>query len=115
MDVVRWSEHPAEPMGAGVVRQAVHLNGLTVARFALTKGAVVALHDHPQEQIATLLAGRLLFEVNGAQQIIEAGESVVLPSGVPHGVVEVLEDAVILDTFAPRRDDWLAGDDAYLR
>jgi hypothetical protein len=29
--------------------------------------------------------------------------------------VEALEDCVALDLFSPRRDDWLRGDDAYLR
>jgi hypothetical protein len=33
---------------------------------------------------------------------------------VPHRV-DALEDAVVLDVFAPRREDWLRGDDAYLR
>jgi hypothetical protein len=26
-----------------------------------------------------------------------------------------LEDTVVTDVFAPRREDWIAGDDAYLR
>jgi hypothetical protein len=29
--------------------------------------------------------------------------------------VEALEDSLVLDVFAPRREDWLRGDDAYLR
>ena len=43
-----------------------------------------------------------------------AGESVLIPGGVPHRV-EALDDSVVLDVFAPRREDWLRGDDAYLR
>ncbi|MFN0154827.1 MAG: cupin domain-containing protein [Gaiella sp.] len=115
MDVVRWSEQPAERMGKGVIRQAVHMEGLTVARFMLAKGATVALHDHVNEQVCTMLAGSMLFELDGARLALRAGESVVIPAGATHGVPEVLEDTVILDVFAPRRDDWLAGDDHYLR
>jgi hypothetical protein len=29
--------------------------------------------------------------------------------------VEALEDSVVLDAFSPRREDWIRGDDAYLR
>jgi hypothetical protein len=29
--------------------------------------------------------------------------------------VIALEDTVALDLFAPRREDWIRGDDAYLR
>jgi hypothetical protein len=33
---------------------------------------------------------------------------------VPHAA-EALEDSVALDLFSPVREDWLRGDDAYLR
>jgi hypothetical protein len=33
---------------------------------------------------------------------------------VPHGV-EALEDTDVLDTFTPVREDWVTGDDSYLR
>jgi quercetin dioxygenase-like cupin family protein len=32
----------------------------------------------------------------------------------PHGV-EALEDSVAFDLFSPVREDWIRGDDAYLR
>jgi hypothetical protein len=33
---------------------------------------------------------------------------------VPHAA-EALEDTVDIDFFAPRREEWIRGDDAYLR
>ena len=44
----------------------------------------------------------------------DAGASLLIESDVPHEV-EALEDSVVLDVFAPRREDWIRGDDAYLR
>ena len=38
----------------------------------------------------------------------------IVPSGVPHAV-EALADSLVLDVFSPVRDDWVRGDDAYLR
>jgi hypothetical protein len=29
--------------------------------------------------------------------------------------VEALEDTIVIDVFAPVREDWVRGDDAYLR
>jgi hypothetical protein len=29
--------------------------------------------------------------------------------------VETLEDSVVVDVFSPAREDWMKGDDAYLR
>ena len=92
------------------------LNGeaMTLAQITLAAGAAVPLHEHPNEQIATVLSGRLRFLVGDGEVEIGAGESVLIPGGVPHRV-DALEDSVVLDAFAPRRDDWLRGDDAYLR
>ena len=61
-----------------------------------------------------MLEGRLRFVVDGEEQDVVAGESMFIPGGVPHAV-EALEDSLVLDVFAPVRDDWLRGDDAYLR
>jgi hypothetical protein len=33
---------------------------------------------------------------------------------VPHQVI-ALQDTVVVDVFSPCREDWLRGDDAYLR
>jgi quercetin dioxygenase-like cupin family protein len=37
-----------------------------------------------------------------------------IPPNVPHSV-ESLEDCVAVDIFSPVREDWVRGDDAYLR
>ena len=43
-----------------------------------------------------------------------AGDTVRIPPNVPH-FVDVIEDCVVFDLFSPRREDWIRGDDAYLR
>ena len=45
---------------------------------------------------------------------IAAGDSLQIPSNAPHSV-EALEDSVAVDLFSPVREDWIRGDDAYLR
>jgi quercetin dioxygenase-like cupin family protein len=43
------------------------------------------LHTHPkQESSAKVISGRLHFLVNGKEQIVEAGEQIVIPAGVRH-------------------------------
>lgn len=45
-------------------------------------------HTHPfQESRCEVLAGRLRFRVGGAERAVGAGESVVIPAGVPHTFV----------------------------
>lgn len=95
-------------------RQVLHGEKLTLARLILRRGAEVPEHQHSNEQITTLLEGRLMFSIAGEPLELSAGESLVIPPNVPHRVV-ALEDAVALDVFAPVREDWIRGEDAYLR
>jgi quercetin dioxygenase-like cupin family protein len=45
---------------------------------------------------------------------VRSGDILTIPPDVPHEVV-ALEDSVALDIFNPPRQDWIDGDDAYLR
>lgn len=114
MRVQRWKESPLEQMNALVGRQVLHGDNITMARLLLKKGAVVPLHHHINEQISTITEGSLLFTIGGEETIVSAGESILIPPNVPHRV-EALEDSVAIDVFAPIRQDWISGDDAYLR
>ena len=61
-----------------------------------------------------VLSGRLRFALGDEEREVGPGESLLIAGDVPHEV-EALEDTVVLDAFAPRREDWIRGDDAYLR
>jgi quercetin dioxygenase-like cupin family protein len=87
---------------------------MTIARLELLQDAVVPEHSHHHEQITMVERGALRFAIEGGQQIVRAGESLVIPPDAPHGVV-ALEDTVVVDIFSPAREDWVAGNDAYLR
>jgi quercetin dioxygenase-like cupin family protein len=48
-------------------------------------GGVITEHIHPrQEERFTILAGEAHFTLNGRERIAKAGETVVVPAGVPH-------------------------------
>ena len=114
MELYNWDQLPAEQMNPKVSRKVVHSGQMTIARLLILKDAVVPEHHHINEQVANVEKGALLFRVDGVEQVVSAGESLVIPPNVPHGVV-ALEDTVVTDLFTPRREDWIAGDDAYLR
>ena len=114
METRRWSEEPVEQLSPAIGRRMLHTETMTIAWITLAKGAVVPRHEHPNEQIATVLEGRLRFLLDGEEIVASAGESVPLAACVPHEV-EALEDSIVLDVFSPVREDWVRGDDAYLR
>ena len=114
MNFYRWNEVPQEQMNPLFVRRVIHGERLTLARVYLKKGCQVPLHSHENEQMSSVVEGRLRFEIGGQEKIVGAGELIHIPSGVPH-LAEALEDCVCLDIFTPVREDWLRGEDAYLR
>jgi unsaturated pyranuronate lyase len=109
-----WSQVPTEQLNAYVTRKAIHTEAMTIARLHIRKGGVVPEHKHVNEQVAHVETGALKFNVAGVEHVLRAGQSLVLAPMVPHSV-EALEDTDVLDTFAPVREDWKNGDDAYLR
>lgn len=114
MKLYRWNQVAKEQMNPAVARQVVHGERLTVARVHLAKGAVVAPHRHSSEQMTLVERGRLRFTIEGETVVLEPGELLQIPSDALHQV-EALEDSLATDLFAPRREDWIRGEDAYLR
>ena len=78
-------------------------------RAELAAGSLMPEHRHPHEQIAHVIEGRMRLIVAGVPHELTTGQSFYLGSDVPHGV-ETIEDTVVLDTFSPPREDYLALD-----
>lgn len=79
---------------------------LMLVEFAFEKGAVGALHNHPHIQVTYVKTGRFEFTVGNKVSVVGPGDSVVIPTEVIHGCV-ALEAGSLIDSFAPRRDDFL--------
>ncbi len=110
----RWADIPPEQMNPLTTRQYITGTNTMLARIGLKKGAHVPTHNHFHEQISHVIEGSLNFSIDGKEVVGKAGEILCIPPHLPHSVV-ALEDSVALDIFNPRRQDWLDGDDAYLR
>ena len=114
MDHHNWSSIPLEKLNPLVERRVIHTSQLTVAKLTLRKGAIVPLHRHENEQMTMMESGALRFELSGETVVVRAGEVLCIPPNAPH-MVEALEDSLATDVFTPAREDWIRGDDAYLR
>jgi quercetin dioxygenase-like cupin family protein len=117
-----WSAMPLEQLNPQLSRRIVTGSQVMVAHVYLKAGAVVPKHHHVNEQVTYILEGALRLWVGDQVDsqhdadgiLVKAGEVLVIPSGVPHRAYAV-EDTLDLDVFAPPREDWLNGTDAYLR
>ena len=115
---IAWSSIPPEQLNPLLTRQFVTGSQAMLSRIQLKRGCIVPRHSHANEQIAFILSGALRFSVgeegSATDYIVRGGEVLVIPGNVPH-LAEALEDTDNLDIFAPPRQDWISGDDAYLR
>ena len=110
----RWTDIEPEQMNSLTTRQYIVGANTMLARIGLKKGGRVARHQHFHEQISHVVEGALLFRMDGEEQTVRAGEILCIPPHLPHEVI-ALEDSVALDIFNPPRQDWINGDDAYMR
>jgi quercetin dioxygenase-like cupin family protein len=114
MDEFNWNTVPLENLSPLVSRRVIHTQHMTIAKLTLKKGAVVPLHHHENEQITMMESGALRFEMGGRNIVVRTGDVLPIPPNLPH-MVEALEDTLATDVFTPPREDWIRGDDAYLR
>ena len=114
MKLHSWEEVELERLSDAVSRRVIHSERMTTARILVKKGGVVPRHSHENEQISHVLQGSLLFQFDDREVTARAGDLVEIASREPHRVV-ALEDSVAMDVFQPVRQDWIQGDDTYLR
>ena len=114
MKTYNWDEMPLDELSATIGRKMIWGERAMVARVFLKKGAVVPLHRHDNEQITFILDGALQFEIDGRTVVLRKGDVMVIPSNMPHSAL-ALEDTDDMDIFTPPRQDWITGQDAYLR
>jgi quercetin dioxygenase-like cupin family protein len=98
-----WIEVP----GGSRRRVVLWLPELMLVEFRFDKGAVGALHSHPHVQASYIAEGRFEVTIDGVTQTLGAGGAYIVPSGKVHGVT-ALEAGRLIDTFTPRRDDFLS-------
>jgi quercetin dioxygenase-like cupin family protein len=114
MQIYEWNQVEKEQLSPTFARQVIHADAMTVARVYLRKGCSVPEHSHHNEQISMMERGSLKFVIDGHEVVLKAGQVLRIPPHVPHSA-EAMEDCVAVDLFSPPREDWIRGDDAYLR
>ena len=114
MDIYAWDRVEREQLNPLLSRQVIHGETMTVARIFVKKGGVVPEHSHHNEQISMLQQGSMKFVLAGEAQVLKPGDMLRIPPHVPHSV-EALEDTIVVDLFSPPREDWIRGEDSYLR
>ena len=92
----------------GVVVRAVHGERVTLGVVELEADSLVPEHSHANEQLGMVLSGSVIFRVGDESRELGPGGMWRIPSNAPHEVRTGPDGAVVIDVFAPVRDDWSA-------
>ena len=94
-------------MAPGIRRRTLaHGERTLIASFSLDAGSRIPEHSHPEEQTGFLVSGHITFHFGGAAHETRPGDAWAIPGGVIHSV-DVREDSVAVEVFAPVRKDYL--------
>jgi quercetin dioxygenase-like cupin family protein len=97
---------PPQGIWERIAARSLHGAELTLSVVELDPGAVVAEHSHPNEQLGIVLRGSMDFRVADERRELGPGGTWLIPAHTPHEATAGPDGAVVIDVFAPVRDDW---------
>ena len=105
--VVFNNERKLEELGGGVCRKVLAYNEqIMMVEVVFETGGTGSVHVHPHVQSTYVRSGRFRFDINGESVEVADGDSIVFPSGIPHGTL-CLEAGTLIDVFTPMREDFV--------
>jgi quercetin dioxygenase-like cupin family protein len=111
---ISWKTKEVEKLNDSLSRQAVFGEKGTLAQLFIKHGGAIVRHSHVNEEYSSIVSGAVKYAFDDREVVVNAGEVLVVPPNVPHSVV-ALEDTVWVIFFSPAREDWVRGEDQYLR
>ena len=104
-----FADLPREQVKPTLSRAAVRGDqSMVVANWIEPHPTLAAPHSHPFDQLALVVRGTMLFDVDGETFTLGAGDILVIPADAPHCARATGKDpALNLDVFAPPREDYL--------
>ena len=97
---------PIDVWGEAVRARALHGERMSMALVELAPGAPVPEHRHEQEQMGFCIEGSVRFRIGDEIREFGPGGTWRIPSNEAHEVVAGPEGAIVVDVFAPIREDW---------
>lgn len=102
-------ETPWENVGEGVKRKIMTWSDdLMMVCVHFAKGAIGTPHSHEiHDQIAYVAAGSFSVTIDGVERVLKTGDAYRAVKHEMHGVVSLEDNSVLIDTFSPKRADFL--------
>jgi quercetin dioxygenase-like cupin family protein len=105
MPLIQLDDIPVRELFPGLRARLVHSDRVSHSWVDVDAGATFPEHQHPHEQIVSVLAGELELVVDGVTHRLTPGMVFVIPPNANHSGSGITACRV-LDAFAPVRDDY---------
>lgn len=105
MPFVEIAKLPVRELFPGLRARLIHSERVTHSWVDVDPGATFPEHQHPHEQIVTVVSGELDLVVDGESHRLTPGVVFVIPPNARHSGGSTI-GARVLDAFAPTRDDY---------
>lgn len=105
MPIVKLEALAVREIFPGLRARLIHSDRVTHSWVDVDAGAAFPEHQHPHEQIVSVLEGELELVVNGEAHRLMPGVVFVIPPNAPH-YGRGITACRVLDAFAPVRDDY---------
>lgn len=89
----------------GFAAKIVHTPNTSISYVWVEEGAILPVHQHPEEQVLNLIEGEMEVTIGGVKELCKAGSVAVIPSNTPH-TVTALTKCLAIDVFQPPRKDY---------
>ena len=110
MGIIKQNEIEPQSIAPGRTRYLAQSDRLMMAVIDFTDGPTAEPdppHSHPHEQVSYVVAGEVIFFLDGQPTRLGPGDMFTVPPDVPH-TIQLLSDHVrLVDTFHPIREDFL--------
>jgi quercetin dioxygenase-like cupin family protein len=96
---------PQRDLAKGVTTDVAWGERLMLSFVKLNPNATVPPHNHPHEQMAVVLSGKLRVTIANESRLLKEGDAFLVPSGVEHSAENLESQTRVLDIFSPPRED----------
>jgi quercetin dioxygenase-like cupin family protein len=94
-NVDRWDRQRNGAPTEQALRRRLEARGYRVTRYVYPPGTIFPTHTHEVDKIDAVVSGRFQLSIRGEDIVLEAGDSLDVPRGVPHRAEVVGEDPVV--------------------
>lgn len=110
MGVVKHDAIQSQTIAPGRTRYMAQTDHLMMAVIDFSDGPTAEPdppHSHPHEQVSYVVAGEVIFFLDGQPTRLGPGDMFTVPPDVPHAIQLLSARVRLVDTFHPIREDFL--------